>query len=81
MGALWKVEGVVAGRFSADRQFTEGAQRALVAALEPLGSVRIFYGENDTLAETMRLFEGARVVVGYHGAGFANVLFQRTAPW
>ena len=37
-------------RFSADRQFTEGAQRALVAALEPLGSVRIFYGENDTLA-------------------------------
>ena len=67
-------------RFSADRQFTEGAQRALVAALEPLGSVRIFYGENDTLAETVRLFEGARVVVGYHGAGFANVLFQRTAP-
>ena len=51
-----------------------------MAALEPLGSVRIFYGENDTLAETVRLFEGARVVVGYHGAGFANVLFQRTAP-
>ena len=67
-------------RFPAGRRFTEGAQRALVAALAPLGSVRVFWGENETLAETVRLFEGARVVVGYHGAGFANVLFQRTAP-
>ena len=46
----------------------------------PLGPVRVFYGENETLAETVRLFQDARVVVGYHGAGFANVLFQRTAP-
>ena len=69
-----------ARRFPAGRRFTKGAQRALVAALEPLGSVRIFWGENETLAETVRLFEGARVVVGYHGAGFANALFQRAAP-
>ena len=69
-----------ARRFPAGRQFTTGAQRALVAALAPLGSVRIFWGENETLAETVRLFQDARVVVGYHGAGFANVLFQRTAP-
>ena len=69
-----------ARRFPAGRRFTEGAQRALVAALAPLGSVRVFWGENETLAETVRLFQDARVVVGYHGAGFANALFQRAAP-
>ena len=69
-----------ARRFPAGRRFTKGAQRALVAALKPLGSVRVFYGENETLAETVRLFQDARVVVGYHGAGFANALFQRAAP-
>ena len=69
-----------ARRFPAGRRFTKAAQRALVAALKPLGSVRVFYGENETLAETVRLFQDARVVVGYHGAGFANALFQRAAP-
>ena len=56
----------------AGRRFTKAAQRALVAALMPLGSVRVFYGENETLAETVRLFQDARVVVGYHGAGFGE---------
>ena len=69
-----------ARRFPAGRRFTKAAQRALVAALKPLGPVRVFYGENETLAETVRLFQDARVVVGYHGAGFANALFQRAAP-
>ena len=48
-------------------------RRARAARVRP----HSFGAENETLAETVRLFEGARVVVGYHGAGFANVLFQR----
>ena len=36
--------------------------------------IRVYHG-NETALETMKMFAGSRVVVGYHGAGLANALF------
>ncbi len=45
----------------------------LLSAL-PGRTLRRYYG-NESLAETISLFAKAQVVVGFHGAGFANVIF------
>jgi len=37
----------------------------------------LYYG-NESFTETVEIFANARVVVGYHGAGFANTIFS---PW
>ena len=37
----------------------------------------LYYG-NESFKETVEIFANARVVVGYHGAGFANAVFS---PW
>ena len=37
--------------------------------------VKPYYG-NESLIETISLFRDAEQVVGYHGAGFANILFS-----
>ena len=44
--------------------------------LERLGFVTV-HPEMHTVAEQARLFNGARVVVGLHGSGFANLVFCR----
>jgi len=49
---------------------------ALVDALAGLGVVPVLLSAL-TLAEQVRLFGGARLVVGPHGAGLANVVFAR----
>lgn len=50
----------------------------VVAALNaefPNWNVQVFYG-NETAARTMDMFAQSKVVIGYHGAGLANVLFS-----
>ena len=37
----------------------------------------ITYSGDESLKETIRLYASASVVVGYHGAAFANVLFSK----
>ena len=64
----------------AERQFAPRSERALASALGALGSVVTFYGDSESLAETAVLFSRAKVVVGYHGAGLANVVWQRSSP-
>lgn len=60
----------------------EGATRCvvnedeLVAALAPLGFERIVCGRL-TVAEQVRTFAEAAIVVGAHGANLANILFMR----
>lgn len=44
--------------------------------LERLGFVTV-HPEMHTVAEQARLFNGARVIVGLHGSGFANLVFCR----
>lgn len=46
------------------------------ALLQRLGFATV-YPERHTVAEQARLFHGARVVVGLHGSGFANLVFCR----
>ena len=40
------------------------------------GSIQIYHG-TESLRETIKLFSRASVVWGYHGAGFANMVFSR----
>jgi capsular polysaccharide biosynthesis protein len=49
---------------------------ALEPVLERLGFVTIHL-EDYTVAEQARIFNGARVIFGAHGSGFANVVFCR----
>lgn len=48
----------------------------LVRALTTCGPVVVFDG-TESLRRTVDLFRNARVVVGYHGAGLANIVFSR----
>lgn len=52
----------------------EGIVAALRSAF-PTFHVQVFHG-NETAAQTMAVFSQSKVVVGYHGAGLANVLFS-----
>jgi capsular polysaccharide biosynthesis protein len=61
---------------AAKRKLTPEAEAALVAALEPLGFRRIVM-EEFTWPEQVRLFAGAELIVGMHGAGLANLPFSR----
>lgn len=56
---------------------TQPGHEELLSWLErafPLLDVKIFYG-NESLREAVQLFHSAKVVVGPHGAAFANVVF------
>jgi hypothetical protein len=53
---------------------------ALKAMLEPEFNLKIYDGSNPSLTkETAELFASAKVVLGYHGAGFTNLIYSHTA--
>ena len=65
---------VISRRNTVGRQLTNMDQ--LMERLAPLGAVEVF-GEKLTIAQQIGLFRQARVVVGQHGAGMANLSFCR----
>lgn len=51
----------------------------LEAVLRPSFNLKIYDGSTPSFSpETAALFASAKVVIGYHGAGFANLLFSHT---
>lgn len=54
------------------RDWRDVAHRLNVATAR---DVRLYHG-HESLVETVRLFAGSRVVVGYHGAGLVNAVFM-----
>lgn len=59
---------------------TFGNEHAIAAVLSTLATqhqlnLDVFDGKNRTMAETRLAFASARLVVGVHGAGLANVIF------
>ena len=63
---------------TARRDFRDApALRATLAAGLGRGAVTSTYRGNESVANTVRLFADARVVVGFHGAGFINAAFCR----
>ena len=54
-----------------------GRVKELVAARLPTMPLVSYHG-NESMKDTIRLFAHARVVIGFHGAGFVNALFCRS---
>jgi capsular polysaccharide biosynthesis protein len=61
---------------AAKRKLTAASERALVAALEPLGFEKVVL-EALPWVDQVRLFAGADFIVAPHGAGLANLPFSR----
>jgi len=66
---------VLLQRSASTRSFDPRTLSSLIAALESIGPVTVFTGRESPW-ETAAIFQDARYVVGYHGAGLANLFFS-----
>lgn len=75
--ALLIVRDASVRRAFCDLPFVMDALRSVLKEATPPIALRAYWG-NESVAETIRLFGRASVVIGYHGAGFSNVVFCRS---
>lgn len=49
-------------------------EKQVISALRQVGRVYVFTGV-ENITETITIFKNAKIIVGFHGAGFVNLLF------